>query len=57
MSTITIGIDLAKLAFSVCELDGSGRVRLRNDFGRDAFAQWLAPPCWRAKRTTTLTRG
>lgn len=42
MSTITIGIDLAKLAFSVCELDGSGRVRLRKDFGRDAFATWLA---------------
>ena len=30
MSTITIGVDLAKSVFSVCEVDGGGRVlRLR----------------------------
>ena len=57
MSTITIGIDLAKHAFSVCELEGSGRVRLRKDFGRDVFVQRLATPCRRATRTTIRTRG
>ena len=29
MSTITIGVDLAKTGFSVYEMDASGRVRLR----------------------------
>lgn len=43
MGTITtIGIDLAKQAFSTCETDGSGRVRQRRDFRRAAFAAWLA---------------
>ena len=42
MSTITIGVDLAKNVFSVCELDAGGRVRQRKDFRRDAFAAWLA---------------
>ena len=41
MSTITIGVDLAKIAFSTCEVDGSGRVQRRRDFKRDAFAAWL----------------
>ena len=42
MSTITIGVDLAKLVFSTCSADGSGRVLQRKDFRRDAFAAWLA---------------
>jgi transposase len=42
MGTITIGIDLAKLVFSACELDGTGQVRQRRDLRRDAFAPWLA---------------
>jgi transposase len=42
MSTITIGVDLAKSVFSVCEVDASGRVIRRLDLKRDAFALWLA---------------
>jgi transposase len=42
MSTITIGVDLAKQVFSVCEVDGAGRVLKRQDLRRDAFAAWLA---------------
>ena len=42
MATITIGVDLAKTVFSVCEMDASGRVRQRKDLGRTAFATWLA---------------
>ena len=46
MSTITIGVDLAKSLFSVCEMDGSGHVLRRLDLKRDAFALWLAQvPC------------
>lgn len=42
MSTITtLGVDLAKQVFSVCEVDGSGRVVRRQDLRRDAFAAWL----------------
>lgn len=42
MSTITIGVDLAKHMFSTCTVEGSGRVLRRQDFKRDAFAAWLA---------------
>lgn len=42
MSTITIGVDLAKSVFSVCEVDCAGRVLRRLDLKRDAFAAWLA---------------
>lgn len=42
MSTITIGVDLAKNVFSACEMDSSGHVRRRLDLKRDAFALWLA---------------
>ena len=42
MSTITIGVDLAKSVFSACEVDGRGRVLQRQDLKRDAFAVWLA---------------
>ena len=42
MSTITIGVDLAKSVFSVCEVDAAGHVRRRQDLRRDAFGIWLA---------------
>ena len=42
MSTITIGVDLAKSVFSVCEVDGSGHVIRRLDLKREVFALWLA---------------
>ena len=42
MSTITIGVDLAKSMFSVCAVDGAGHVQRRQDLGREAFALWLA---------------
>ena len=41
MSTITIGVDLAKTVFSICEVDASGRVRQRKDLQRAAFSAWL----------------
>ena len=41
MSTITIGVDLAKSVFSVCEMDGAGRVLGRRDLCREAFGLWL----------------
>lgn len=42
MSTITIGVDLAKNVFSVCLMDAAGHVLRRLDLKRDAFAVWLA---------------
>ena len=42
MRTITIGIDLAKSVFSICELDSSGRVSQRRDLRREPFSHWLA---------------
>ncbi|EQD55801.1 hypothetical protein B2A_05517, partial [mine drainage metagenome] len=42
MSTITIGVDLAKSVFSVCAVDGAGHVQRRQDLVREAFALWLA---------------
>jgi transposase len=41
MSTITLGVDLAKRVFSVCEMDAAGRVLRRQALNRDAFAVWL----------------
>ena len=41
MSTITIGVDLAKSVFSACAVDGSGRVLRRQDLRREAFSVWL----------------
>ena len=38
----TVGVDLAKNVFSICEVDGGGRVRQRRDLQRAAFAAWLA---------------
>ena len=40
--TITAGVDLAKQVFSICEVEGAGRVLRRQDLRRDAFALWLA---------------
>ena len=42
MSTITIGVDLAKDVFSACEVDAGGRVLRRHDLRRESFAVWLA---------------
>ncbi len=42
MSTIAMGVDLAKSVFAVCEVDASGRVKQRREFRREAFAAWLA---------------
>ena len=42
MSTITIGVDLAKALFSVCEVDDIGHVLKRQDLRREPFALWLA---------------
>lgn len=41
MSTITLGVDLAKRVFSVCEVDAAGHVLRRQDLKREAFAAWL----------------
>lgn len=41
MNTTTVGVDLAKNTFSVCQVDGHGRVHSRHDFRRDAFAAFL----------------
>ena len=37
-----VGVDLAKNVFSICVLDGSGRVHQRKELRRPAFAIWLA---------------
>lgn len=42
MSTITIGVDLAKVLFSACEVDGIGHVLRRQDLRREPFGLWLA---------------
>jgi transposase len=42
MRTITAGVDLAKLVFSICMVDAFGHVLQRRDMKRDEFAAWLA---------------
>ena len=42
MSTISIGVDLAKSVFSVCAMDGAGHVLRPQDPRREAFGIWLA---------------
>jgi NAD(P)-dependent dehydrogenase (short-subunit alcohol dehydrogenase family) len=42
MSTISIGVDLAKSVFSVCEVEGARHVLRRQDLRREAFGIWLA---------------
>jgi len=41
MGTITLGVDLAKRVFSVCEMDGAGHVLRRQELKREAFSAWL----------------
>jgi hypothetical protein len=41
MSTITIGVDLAKQVFSACEMDGAGHVLRRQDLRCEPFGHWL----------------
>lgn len=41
MSTITIGVDLAKRVFAACVVDATGRVLRRLTLGRDTFTVWL----------------
>jgi len=43
MSTITVGVDLAKNLFSVCEVDVGGRVLRRQDLRHEAFAVLAGP--------------
>jgi transposase len=42
MNTITAGVDLAKLVFSICMVDAFGHVLQRKDLKRAEFAAWLA---------------
>lgn len=42
MSTITVGVDLAKQVMSACEVNAVGHVLSRRDLGREKFAPWLA---------------
>jgi transposase len=42
MHPTTVGIDLAKYTFSVCQVDRQGRVLHRRDLRREAFVPWLA---------------
>jgi transposase len=42
MTTITIGVDLAKNLFSACAVDAAGHVLRRQELRRDAFVPWLA---------------
>lgn len=41
MESITVGIDLAKQVFSVCVMDGLGRVTQRRELRREALRVWL----------------
>jgi transposase len=41
MNTITVGVDLAKLVFSICMVDAFGHVLQRKDLRRAEFAAWL----------------
>ena len=40
-ATGLVGVDLAKNVFSICEVDGGGRIGRRQDLTRDAFGVWL----------------
>jgi transposase len=42
MNTITVGVDLAKLVFSICKVDAFGHVLQRKDMKRGEFEVWLA---------------
>lgn len=61
MGTITLGVDLAKSVFSVCEVDGAEHVRERRELKREAFAVWLAQrpagAWWRWRRAAGRITG
>ncbi|MDN5939948.1 MAG: IS110 family transposase [Salinisphaera sp.] len=40
-NTTTVGVDLAKHSFSICQMNGTGHVLQRRDLKRDQLAQWL----------------
>jgi len=41
MESTTVGIDLAKLVFSVCVMDERGRITARRELKREALPEWL----------------
>jgi len=41
MESITVGVDLAKQVFAVCDVDKNGRVLARRELKRDGFRAWL----------------
>ena len=41
MNTITVGVDLAKLVFSICMVDAFGHVLQRKELKRAEFAAWF----------------
>lgn len=41
MESTTVGVDLAKQVFSVCVMDGRGRVTQRHELKREALRAWL----------------
>ena len=66
MSTITIGVDLAKSVFSVCAVDAAGHVQRRQDLGREAHLRcgwrrcrpvrwWRGSLQWRASLGTAIS--
>lgn len=42
MESITVGVDLAKQVFAICEVDKNGRVLARRELKRDGFHAWIA---------------
>ena len=41
MESITVGVDLAKQVFAVCDVDKNGRVLARRELKCDGFRAWL----------------
>jgi transposase len=42
MKSITVGVDLAKQVFAICEVETTGKVVSRRELKRDGFHAWLA---------------
>ena len=61
MNTTTVGVDLAKYLFSVCMMDGFGRVLLRRDFGatrlRCGWRSCRPARWWRWRRAAARITG
>jgi|GEM_PF-3449068 len=63
MGTITIGVDLAKQVFSMCEVDATGQILKRLTLKRDAFPSGSrnGPPApwwrWKPAAAHTIGRG